>query len=192
MGAVLESNSYSVSEYALPVVATAQPGRGGKRDAFVDLVYDLSPIVMRLHQSPLGLLHFLVRLCAVVGGAVSVTRLCDGLVHGAARALGLADGGARASSGSGSHASGFLPLRSSNAGSLGSSHGGSHGGARASIGGLASALLRHTTSGGGAAARFGGGAMAMSPLTGFSPPMLTGFGSWSQIDGEHLPGSKKA
>ncbi|GBF88593.1 hypothetical protein Rsub_01308 [Raphidocelis subcapitata] len=179
MGAVLESNSYSVSEYALPLLQQGQAGHG-KRDAFVDLVYDLSPIVMRIRQSPLGLLHFLVRLCAVVGGAVSVTRLCDGLVHGTARALGLVDGGARSSSGSGSHASdGILPMRSSNAGS----HRSSHGGARASFGGLASSLLRYS-SGGGAAARYGG-SMAMSPLTGFAPPTLTGFGSWSTIDGEN-------
>eukprot|EP00879_Flechtneria_rotunda_P003130 GHRR01003351.1.p1 GENE.GHRR01003351.1~~GHRR01003351.1.p1 ORF type:complete len:673 (+),score=232.53 GHRR01003351.1:391-2409(+) len=51
------------------------------RDAFVDFSYDLSPIIMTIHQSPASILHFIVRLCAVVGGVLSVTRMADKAVH---------------------------------------------------------------------------------------------------------------
>jgi hypothetical protein len=151
-GAPLETSQYSVSEYAMPLLpAGAGPGRQGRRDPFVDLVYDLSPIVMRIHQSSLA--HFLVRLCAVVGGALSVTRLADGLVHGAVRALGLAAdqrvascGGVRGSGCGerGRHRSSYvgdemLPMRTSNPGS-------SHRGSMA--GSLVGSIGRNSSSGG--------------------------------------------
>eukprot|EP00775_Hariotina_reticulata_P002169 gene2169-2488_t len=88
MGLVLETNQYSVSEYAVPLMtADSQPGTGDShvtstiRDAFIDFTYDLSPIIMSINQSPASLLHFVVRLCAVVGGVLSVTRMADKLVH---------------------------------------------------------------------------------------------------------------
>jgi hypothetical protein len=89
MGLVLETNQYSVSEYAMPLMnGDSQPGSGGDshatssvRDAFIDFSYDLSPIIMSINQSPASLLHFVVRLCAVVGGVLSVTRMADKLVH---------------------------------------------------------------------------------------------------------------
>jgi hypothetical protein len=235
LGTLLETSQYSVSEYAMPLLPPGETGRHGRRDPFVDLVYDLSPIVMRIHQSPLSLAHFVVRLCAVVGGALSVTRLADGLVHGVVRALGLSQEGRRVSSGGGRSSTGggsvhsaaycgdgLLPTRSSNPGSshrssLGGSlsgfvgalarhnSGGSGGGGGSSSiagrlsgggGGSAGGLLpTHASSGGGggaaaAAAARAGSSVLMSPLSGFAPPALSGFGSWSQLDGGAPPNKK--
>jgi hypothetical protein len=165
LGTLLETSQYSVSEYAMPLLPPGETGRHGRRDPFVDLVYDLSPIVMRIHQSPLSLAHFVVRLCAVVGGALSVTRLADGLVHGVVRALGLSQEGRRVSSGGGRSSTGggsvhsaaycgdgLLPTRSSNPGS---SHRSSLGG---SLSGFVGALARHNSGGSGG----GGGSSSIA------------------------------
>ena len=94
MGFVLETNQYSVNEYALRL--TGQHGPVATNDTsttvsdpFVDFSYDLSPIMMTVAQSPADLLHFIVRLCAVVGGVLSVTRMADKMVHGMLVALGV-------------------------------------------------------------------------------------------------------
>lgn len=204
LGQTLETGSYSVSEYAVPLLAPGATGHG-KKDPFVDLIYDLSPIVMHVKQSPLDLLHFLVRLCAVVGGALSVTRLFDGLVHGAVRALGLYESEGRRSSASGRgmaslSAGGLLPT-SSSCGS-GSGIGSPHGSIKDAIGSLGASLLRRSSAGsaGGALAGLGGpsrfsssggeragrlsnGAppVQMSSLSGLAAPALTGFGSWTDF-----------
>ncbi len=54
---------------------------------FVDLLYDISPIIVTVNQSPASLLHFIVRLCAVVGGAFAVTSALDKLVHALVKLL---------------------------------------------------------------------------------------------------------
>jgi hypothetical protein len=163
LGAVVETHQYSVSEYAVPLGAGT-----GRADPFLDLVYDLSPIVMRVHQSPLGLLHFVVRLCAVVGGALSVTRLFDKLVDGAARAmLGPAAGeqwNGGGGSGGGALSGGLLPT-SSGGGARHktiSSTGGSYGSYGPPGGGLPGALsgtlvARHGASNGFSSMGSGGG-----------------------------------
>lgn len=47
----------------------------------IDLVYDISPIVVTVTQCASSLLHFCVRLCAVVGGVFAVTTMVDKWVH---------------------------------------------------------------------------------------------------------------
>ncbi|KAG2431010.1 hypothetical protein HYH02_013539 [Chlamydomonas schloesseri] len=69
LGRVTETHQYSVTEYAQPLQRGYAPA--------VDVHYDLSPIVMTINERPPSLLHFVVRLCAVVGGAFAVTRLTD-------------------------------------------------------------------------------------------------------------------
>lgn len=98
LGMVLETSQYSVGEYQLDLVqpgmagrATAQHPQQGGSDThahgastsmpYVAMLYDLSPIIVTIDQSPATLLHFLVRLCAVVGGAVALTGLLDKAVH---------------------------------------------------------------------------------------------------------------
>ena len=44
-------------------------------------VYDLSPIVVRIETRTRSLLHFLTRVCAVVGGIFAITGLVDRWVH---------------------------------------------------------------------------------------------------------------
>lgn len=81
-GKVTETHQYAVSEYSTPM---ATRGRG---IAAVDIMYDMSPIVVTINESPASFLHFLVRLCAVVGGAFAVTGGCHSvLTHQASQAL---------------------------------------------------------------------------------------------------------
>lgn len=69
-GHVTETHQYSVTEYAQPLDDMAQLGGVPA----LDLNYDLSPIIVSINEHPPSLLHFLVRICAVVGGAFAVTR----------------------------------------------------------------------------------------------------------------------
>lgn len=82
--------SYSVTEYwsPLPEGSRAMPG--------VYLLYDTSPIAVHLTESRAGLLHLLVRGCAVSGGVWAVTGVVNRGVHrglGALRRAGLGGGG---------------------------------------------------------------------------------------------------
>ncbi|KAI8463959.1 MAG: endoplasmic reticulum vesicle transporter-domain-containing protein [Monoraphidium minutum] len=177
-GSLLETSQYSVTEYAMPLYVAGDATHSAvRRDPFVDLVYDLSPIVMRIRQAPLGLLHFVVRLCAVVGGALSVTRLLDTLVDAVLRALGAPGGGRRGSASSGGGggggasfggAGGLLPTRSGSHG--GSVQGnGSLGGALSGALGGSGPLPRHSSGGGGLAGA--GSAPLQHSYTGGGPPM---------------------
>lgn len=65
-GGVTETHQYSVTEYTQPLQPNYAPA--------VDVHYDLSPIVMTINERPPSLLHFIVRLCAVIGGAFAITR----------------------------------------------------------------------------------------------------------------------
>ena len=93
-GIVMETNQYSVSEYTLGLagqrgVAPSNDTTSTVSEPFVDFSYDLSPIMMTVAQSPQAMLHFVVRLCAVVGGVLSITRMADKLVHAALVATGM-------------------------------------------------------------------------------------------------------
>lgn len=73
IGHVTETHQYSVTEYATETTATGP--------ASLDIMYDLSPIVISVNDRPPSFLHFLVRLCAVIGGVFAVTRMADRWVH---------------------------------------------------------------------------------------------------------------
>eukprot|EP00197_Chlamydomonas_leiostraca_P005355 CAMPEP_0202861090 /NCGR_PEP_ID=MMETSP1391-20130828/2603_1 /ASSEMBLY_ACC=CAM_ASM_000867 /TAXON_ID=1034604 /ORGANISM="Chlamydomonas leiostraca, Strain SAG 11-49" /LENGTH=287 /DNA_ID=CAMNT_0049540413 /DNA_START=178 /DNA_END=1041 /DNA_ORIENTATION=+ len=75
LGGVTETHQYSVTEYAAPI-----PADGSKAPA-LDFMYDLSPIVVTLNERPPSVLHYLVRMSAVVGGVFAITRLIDRNVH---------------------------------------------------------------------------------------------------------------
>lgn len=74
-GGVTETHQYSVTEYSTPI-----PMDGSKVPA-LDFLYDLSPIVISVNDRPPSLLHFVVRMCAVIGGVFAVTRMLDRWVH---------------------------------------------------------------------------------------------------------------
>jgi hypothetical protein len=94
-GFTLETNQYSVSEYTLPLSGqpkaptAANDTSTSVSEPFVDFSYDLSPIIMTVAQSPQAMLHFIVRMCAVIGGVLSITRMADKLVHAALVAAGV-------------------------------------------------------------------------------------------------------
>jgi hypothetical protein len=67
LGHVTETHQYSVSEYSTSI------GSDGSQPAAVDIMYDLSPIVVTVNDTPPSILHFLVRMCAVIGGVFAVT-----------------------------------------------------------------------------------------------------------------------
>lgn len=71
----LQTNQYSVTEYYTPALPESRMLPG------VYFLYDTWPIKVKLQAARLGLLHTLVRVCAVCGGVWAVTSLTDKLVH---------------------------------------------------------------------------------------------------------------
>lgn len=69
-----ETHQYSVTEYAVPFDPRTQAA------AAIDFWYDISPVLLEVRGSAGSALHYLVRLCAVVGGAFALTRWADKLV----------------------------------------------------------------------------------------------------------------
>ena len=43
--------------------------------------YDMSPITVQYKLYKENFLHFLIQLCAIVGGIFTVTGIIDGLIH---------------------------------------------------------------------------------------------------------------
>lgn len=43
--------------------------------------YDLSPVTVRFTQYRENFLHFLVQICAIVGGVFTVAGIIDGMIH---------------------------------------------------------------------------------------------------------------
>uniref|UniRef100_A0A0E0D7T8 Endoplasmic reticulum vesicle transporter C-terminal domain-containing protein n=1 Tax=Oryza meridionalis TaxID=40149 RepID=A0A0E0D7T8_9ORYZ len=69
---VLPTNQFSVTEYFVPKRAT-------DRSAWpaVYFLYDLSPITVTIKEERRNFLHFLTRLCAVLGGTFAMTGMLD-------------------------------------------------------------------------------------------------------------------
>lgn len=74
-GRVLETSQYSVTEYVQPLSPDSPQA------ASLELNYDTSPIMVTINEKPPSLLHFLVRISAVVGGAFAVTGMVDRWLH---------------------------------------------------------------------------------------------------------------
>lgn len=66
-GVVLKTNQFSVTEYYIP--------NNSDRHIIpaLDFIYDISPIIVSIKEKKLCLTHFVVRLCAVVGGVFATT-----------------------------------------------------------------------------------------------------------------------
>ena len=63
----MSTNQYSVTEYFQPV------HKGEQKLPAVWFMYDMSPILVTVHEARFSLGHLLVRLCAVIGGVFAVT-----------------------------------------------------------------------------------------------------------------------
>mmetsp|Transcript_18189 Transcript_18189/g.31162 ORF Transcript_18189/g.31162 Transcript_18189/m.31162 type:complete len:340 (+) Transcript_18189:14-1033(+) len=72
-GPPTETHQYSVTEYEVPVSPGTHPS--------IELIYDLSPIVVTLNEKPPSILHYLTRMSAVVGGVFAITRMLDRHLH---------------------------------------------------------------------------------------------------------------
>ncbi|KPA74506.1 hypothetical protein ABB37_09169 [Leptomonas pyrrhocoris] len=91
---VVESNQYSATHHFTPSAAAALPGSAAAAAAQPSIIpgvfitYDLSPIrivVQQEHPYP-SVVHFLLQLCAVCGGVLTVAGLVDSMCfHGARR-----------------------------------------------------------------------------------------------------------
>ena len=80
-GKKMLTHQYSVNELALPLADHVQPQ--------VVFKYDVSPIQVTITEQSLGFGHFLVRVCAVIGGVFAVTGMIDTWVF---RLIGLLEG----------------------------------------------------------------------------------------------------
>jgi len=80
-GKKMLTHQYSVNELALPLADHVQPQ--------VAFKYDVSPIQVTITEQSLGFVHFLVRICAVIGGVFAVTGMIDTWVF---RLIGLLEG----------------------------------------------------------------------------------------------------
>ena len=49
--------------------------------------YDMSPITVKYWLFKENFLHFVIQLCAIVGGIFTVTGIIDGLIHTSVAAL---------------------------------------------------------------------------------------------------------
>lgn len=68
-GKKMFTHQYSVNELALPLSNHVMPQ--------VVFKYDVSPIQVTITEQSLGFVHFLVRVCAVIGGVFAVTGMID-------------------------------------------------------------------------------------------------------------------
>ncbi|KAL6642859.1 hypothetical protein ACP70R_021040 [Stipagrostis hirtigluma subsp. patula] len=68
---VLPTNQFSVTEYFVPIKPTDRSWPA------VYFLYDLSPITVTIKEERRNFLHFITRLCAVLGGTFAMTGMLD-------------------------------------------------------------------------------------------------------------------
>ncbi|TVU46821.1 hypothetical protein EJB05_06390, partial [Eragrostis curvula] len=68
---VLPTNQFSVTEYFVPIRPTDRAWPA------VYFLYDLSPITVTIKEERRNFLHFITRLCAVLGGTFAMTGMLD-------------------------------------------------------------------------------------------------------------------
>ncbi|KMZ63765.1 putative Endoplasmic reticulum-Golgi intermediate compartment protein,putative [Zostera marina] len=72
---VLPTNQFSVTEYFLPMK------NSDRNWPAVYFLYDLSPITVTIQEERRSFLHFITRLCAVLGGTFALTGMLDRWVY---------------------------------------------------------------------------------------------------------------
>jgi hypothetical protein len=83
-GNVINTNQFSVTEYVQSLELHSMNNRGVP-GFFV--MYDLSPIIVDYKESSKSFLHFLVNLCAIIGGVFTVASLIDSFVFSGLKTL---------------------------------------------------------------------------------------------------------
>jgi len=79
----LKTNQYSVTEF----FRSSDPNKGGRFLPGVFFVYDLSPILIEVEERRRSFFHFLVQLCAIIGGVYSVSGMVDSSIYHIPRIL---------------------------------------------------------------------------------------------------------
>ena len=74
-GEVIDTHQYSVTEHFKGAQTTGRSLPG------VFFIYDLSPIMIEVRENSKSFTHFLVELCAIVGGVFTVAGMVDGVVY---------------------------------------------------------------------------------------------------------------
>jgi endoplasmic reticulum-Golgi intermediate compartment protein 3 len=72
----IQSAQYSYTEFIQKIDLQKRIALPG-----IFFVYDLSPITITYKEGGRGLLHFLVKLCAIIGGAFAISTFFDSLIH---------------------------------------------------------------------------------------------------------------
>nr|KAF6471254.1 ERGIC and golgi 3 [Molossus molossus] len=82
-GKVLRTNQFSVTRHEK--VANGLLGDQGLPGVFV--LYELSPMMVKLTEKHRSFTHFLTGVCAIIGGMFTVAGLIDSLIYHSARAI---------------------------------------------------------------------------------------------------------
>nr|XP_012420437.1 PREDICTED: endoplasmic reticulum-Golgi intermediate compartment protein 3 isoform X3 [Odobenus rosmarus divergens] len=82
-GEVLRTNQFSVTRHEK--VANGLMGDQGLPGVFV--LYELSPMMVKLTEKHRSFTHFLTGVCAIIGGMFTVAGLIDSLIYHSARAI---------------------------------------------------------------------------------------------------------
>nr|XP_012610305.1 endoplasmic reticulum-Golgi intermediate compartment protein 3 isoform X2 [Microcebus murinus] len=82
-GEVLRTNQFSVTRHEK--VASGLLGDQGLPGVFV--LYELSPMMVKLTEKHRSFTHFLTGVCAIIGGMFTVAGLIDSLIYHSARAI---------------------------------------------------------------------------------------------------------
>uniref|UniRef100_A0A6B2LSY9 Endoplasmic reticulum vesicle transporter C-terminal domain-containing protein n=1 Tax=Arcella intermedia TaxID=1963864 RepID=A0A6B2LSY9_9EUKA len=72
----IHTNQFSVTEYEHKILTYDNSGVPG-----FFIMYELSPIMVEYSESSRSFLHFLVNLCAIVGGVYTVASLIDSFIY---------------------------------------------------------------------------------------------------------------
>nr|DBA27708.1 TPA: hypothetical protein GDO54_008175 [Pyxicephalus adspersus] len=82
-GEVLRTNQFSVTRHEK--IANGLIGDQGLPGVFV--LYELSPMMVKLTEKHRSLTHFLTGVCAIIGGVFTVAGLIDSLIYHSTRAI---------------------------------------------------------------------------------------------------------
>ncbi|KAJ1530346.1 hypothetical protein ONE63_005259 [Megalurothrips usitatus] len=82
-GSVLQTNQFSVTKHQK--VVSMGHGESGMPGIFFN--YELSPMMVKYTEKEKPLSHFLVNLCAIIGGIYTVASIIDGILYHSYRAI---------------------------------------------------------------------------------------------------------
>lgn len=82
-GEVLRTNQFSVTRHEK--IANGLIGDQGLPGVFV--LYELSPMMVKLTEKHRSFTHFLTGVCAIIGGVFTVAGLIDSLIYHSTRAI---------------------------------------------------------------------------------------------------------